>query len=73
MQKAKQKRHHRIRKVSCNDVESCLMYQLELSLSERNNMREFEFYLNAWVFCFRNQVPIDRITRKSWKTWEVEL
>jgi len=49
------------------------MYQLELSLSEGNNMREFEFYLNAWVFCFRNQVPIDRITRKSWKTWEVEL
>jgi len=49
------------------------MYQLELSLSERSNMREFEFYLDAWLFCYKNQVPTNRISRKSWKTWGVEL
>ena len=35
-------------------------------------MKEFLFYLDAWVFCREHNIPIDRIKRRSWKTWEVE-
>jgi hypothetical protein len=35
-------------------------------------MAEFFFYLDAWKFCFDNSLPIENITRKDWKVWQVK-
>lgn len=34
-------------------------------------MREFFFYLDAWKFCLDNDLPLNAIQRKDWKTWIV--
>ncbi len=34
---------------------------------------EFGFYLDAWVHCWKNNYDIDRIKRKSWDVWFVEI
>lgn len=36
-------------------------------------MREFFFYLDAWKFCFDNDLPLNLIQRKDWKTWSVNF
>lgn len=36
-------------------------------------MREFFFYLDAWKFCFDNDLSMDSIQRKDWKTWTVSF
>jgi hypothetical protein len=36
-------------------------------------MREFDYYLEAWLFCERNNIPRENIFRKNWKTWIVEI
>jgi hypothetical protein len=35
-------------------------------------MAEFFFYLDAWKFCVDNSLPIECISRKDWKVWQVE-
>lgn len=32
---------------------------------------QFMFFLSAWVYCRKNQLPITAIKRKSWDIWEV--
>jgi hypothetical protein len=34
-------------------------------------MREFFFYLDAWKFCLDNDLSLNFIQRKDWKTWIV--
>jgi hypothetical protein len=34
---------------------------------------EFAFYLDAWVYCFKNQISLTSIKRKSWEVWEVQI
>lgn len=36
-------------------------------------MVEFDFYLEAWKYCIANFVEPDRIQRRDWKTWTVNL
>lgn len=33
----------------------------------------FSFYLDAWAFCSRNELPITRIYRRDWRTWAVNI
>ena len=35
-------------------------------------MREFNFYLEAWKFCYLNNIPLNKIQKKSWSSWIVE-
>jgi hypothetical protein len=32
-------------------------------------MREFQFYLDAWKFCVENQISLQKIVKKDFKTW----
>jgi hypothetical protein len=34
-------------------------------------MREFNFYLDAWKFCYLNNIPSENIKRKTWESWTV--
>lgn len=34
---------------------------------------EFAFYLDAWVYCFKNKIELKKIQRKSWEVWEVQI
>jgi|LakMenE18May11ns_1017448.scaffolds.fasta_scaffold9924463_9 hypothetical protein len=36
-------------------------------------MREFSFYLEAWKFCHFNNIPVNRIKRKEWDIWMVDV
>lgn len=36
-------------------------------------MREFPYYLEAWKFCYLNNIPLDRIKKKEWSIWVVEF
>lgn len=36
-------------------------------------MREFNFYLEAWKFCYMNSIPVSKIQKKGWSTWVVEF
>jgi hypothetical protein len=36
-------------------------------------MKEFEFYLDAYKFCLKYEIPKEFIMRKNWKTWTVEI
>lgn len=33
---------------------------------------EFEFYLDAWKYCYKSNIPLSRISRKTWKIWFVD-
>lgn len=36
-------------------------------------MREFNFYLDAWKFCYLNDIPYNLIKRRDWASWIVEF
>jgi len=36
-------------------------------------LKEFEFYLNAWLYCKENSIPFDTIKKQSFKVWGVEV
>lgn len=36
-------------------------------------MREFNFYLEAWKFCYLNKIPVNQIRKKAWSCWTVEF
>ena len=36
-------------------------------------MKEFEFFLEAYQYCQVNNIPKEKIIRKSWKIWTVEI
>jgi hypothetical protein len=36
-------------------------------------MREFNFYLDAWKFCYLNNISYSCIRRKDWASWTVEF
>lgn len=36
-------------------------------------MREFGFFLDAWKFCYLNNIPITCIRKKEWSVWVVEF
>lgn len=37
------------------------------------NMREFQFYLDAWKFCVDNKIVLSKIVKKDFKTWIVNV
>jgi hypothetical protein len=32
---------------------------------------EFAFYLDAWLYCVKNNIQLDAIRRRNWDIWEV--
>lgn len=32
---------------------------------------EFFFYLDAWTYCWKHNIPTSQIQRKSWKIWHL--
>lgn len=32
---------------------------------------QYNFFLDAWAFCHRNKLPIEKIRRVGWDVWEV--
>jgi hypothetical protein len=36
-------------------------------------MKEFFYYLDAWSYCFQNDININHIKRLDWKTWGVYI
>lgn len=34
---------------------------------------QFPFYLEAWVYCRKNNLDQSKIRRKNWNLWEVDL
>lgn len=34
-------------------------------------LTEFFFYLDAWTYCWKHNIPLQRIQRKSWKVWHL--
>ena len=34
---------------------------------------EFSFYLDAWLYCWKNKFDLANIKRKSWDVWMVEI
>lgn len=36
-------------------------------------MREFQFYLDAWKFCVENKISLEKIIKRDFKTWIVNL
>lgn len=32
---------------------------------------QFSFYLDAWLHCYKNKIPLTQIHRKDWEIWEV--
>lgn len=34
---------------------------------------EFSFYLDAWLYCIKNSISLDKILRKNWDVWKVEV
>lgn len=34
-------------------------------------MKTFEFYLDAWNYCQQHSIPIERIVRKSFRSWTI--
>jgi len=34
-------------------------------------MKTFEFFLDAWNYCRVHSVPLERIVRKSFRSWVV--
>lgn len=35
-------------------------------------MTEFAFYLEAWLYCYKNNIDTKKIYRKDWKTWALK-
>jgi len=35
-------------------------------------VKEFPFYLEAWLWCRENSIDINQISRYNWKTWIVK-
>lgn len=36
-------------------------------------MKEFDFFLEAYHYCRKHDIPLESIVRKNWKTWIVEI
>jgi hypothetical protein len=36
-------------------------------------MKQFDFFLEAYQYCRSNNIPKDKIIRKSWKIWIVKI
>lgn len=36
-------------------------------------MIEFDFFLEAWTYCYHNGIPPSAIRRANWKTWFIEI
>jgi len=36
-------------------------------------MTEFYFYLDAWNYCQKNNISLNFISRRDWKTWQIEI
>ena len=36
-------------------------------------MIEFDFFLEAWTYCYHHNLPASSIRRAGWKTWCVEI
>lgn len=34
---------------------------------------EFSFYLDAWLYCIKNSISLEKILRKNWDVWKVEV
>lgn len=34
-------------------------------------LTEFFFYLDAWTYCWKHNIPVQQIQRKSWKIWHL--
>jgi len=34
---------------------------------------QFMFYLDAWLYCYKNKIAITQIKRRDWEIWEVVL
>lgn len=32
---------------------------------------QYNFFLDAWLYCYKNQLPLDTIKRVRWDVWEV--
>ena len=35
-------------------------------------MKEFGFYLDAWVYCHHHGINLNKIKRRDWRTWTVK-
>ena len=35
-------------------------------------MKAFDFYLDAWKYCYHNDIELDRIERRDWSKWVVD-
>lgn len=33
----------------------------------------FDFYLDAWAYCLKHKIPLNRIKKNSFRTWRIEL
>mgnify|MGYP003339415382 CR=1 FL=1 len=36
------------------------------------NLKDFSFYLDAWHYCWKNNVDMIKIQKKSFRLWNIE-